>query len=64
MKAVTDASAFKIGKFTPVTRIPIVGDRIMSTVTKPYALTLSWNIGDELKKKLLAINPYTEFLEL
>ncbi len=64
MKAVTDASAFKIGKFTPVTRIPIVGDRIMSTVTKPYVLTLSWNIGDELKKKLLAINPYTEFLEL
>lgn len=64
MKAVTDASSFKIGKFTPVTRIPIVDDRIISTVTKPHVLTLSWNIGDELKRKLLVINPYTEFLEL
>jgi len=64
MKAVTDASSFKIGKFTPVTRIPIVDDRVIATVAKPHVLTLSWNIGDELKRKLLVINPYTEFLEL
>jgi len=64
MKAVTDASSFKIGKFTPVTRIPIVDDRVISTVAKPYVLTLSWNIGDELKRKLQKINPNTEFLEL
>jgi SAM-dependent methyltransferase len=64
MKAVTDASLFKIGKFTPVTRIPILDDKIISSVAKPYVLTLSWNIGAELKRKLLAINPRTKFLEL
>ncbi len=64
MKAVTDASIFKIGKYTPVTRIPIEDDKVISTVVKPYVLTLSWNIGAELKRKLLNINPRTEFLEL
>lgn len=64
IKAVTDASLFKIGKYTPVTRIPILDDKIISSVVKPYVLTLSWNIGAELKKKLLEINPRTEFLEL
>lgn len=64
MKAVTDASLFKIGKYTPVTRIPILNDKVISSVAKPYVLTLSWNIGAELKRKLLAINPRTEFLEL
>ena len=64
MKAVTDASPFKIGKFTPVTRIPIVDDMVISGVSKPYVLTLSWNIGAELKRKLLEINPRTEFLKL
>lgn len=64
MKAVTDASSFKIGKYTPVTRIPILDDKIIADVAKPYVLTLSWNIGDELRRKLLEINPRTEFLEL
>jgi SAM-dependent methyltransferase len=64
MKAVTDASQFKIGKFTPVTRLPILDDKVIATVEKPYVLTLSWNIGAELRRKLLAINPNTEFLEL
>lgn len=64
MRAVTDASSFKIGKFTPVTRIPIVDDKMISTVMKPYVLTLSWNIGDELKKKLLEINSNIIFLKI
>lgn len=64
MKAITDASLFKIGKYTPVTRIPILDDKVISSVAKPYVLTLSWNIGAELKRKLLEINPRTEFLEL
>lgn len=64
MKAVTDASLFKIGKYTPVTRIPIQDDKVISSVPKPFVLTLSWNIGAELKRKLLGINPRTEFLEL
>jgi hypothetical protein len=64
MKAVTDASLFKIGKYTPVTRIPIQDDKVISSVAKPFVLTLSWNIGAELKRKLLGINPRTEFLEL
>jgi SAM-dependent methyltransferase len=64
MKAITDASLLKIGKYTPITRIPIMDDNVLANVPKPYALTLTWNIGVELKNKLLGINPHTEFLEL
>ena len=61
---VTDVSIHKQGKYTPLTRIPIVGDEIFSKYDKVYALILSWNISDKLKSKLRKINKNIEFLDL
>lgn len=59
---VTDSSEYKQGKYTPLTRIPIVGDEIFKEYGEVYALILSWNISDALKKNLLAINNKIKFL--
>ncbi|MBU0760458.1 MAG: class I SAM-dependent methyltransferase [Nanoarchaeota archaeon] len=59
---VTDASSHKQGKYTPLTRIPIVGDEIFSRYPEVYALILSWNIATQLKRKLYEINPRIRFL--
>lgn len=59
---VTDSSEYKKGKYTPLTRIPIVGDEIFETYREVYALILSWNISDNLKKNLLKINPNIKFI--
>jgi len=61
---VTDASPHKKGKFTPATRIPIVGDEVFADYDEVYALILSWNISDILKEILLKINPKIKFLFL
>ena len=61
---VTDASAHKQGKYTPLTRIPIVGDEIFAKYDKVYALILSWNISDIIKENLKKINNKIEFLSL
>jgi SAM-dependent methyltransferase len=62
IKCITDASEFKQGKYTPLTRIPIRSDDEFANYKNPYALILSWNISDPLKKALLNINPNTRFL--
>lgn len=62
IKYVTDSSPFKQGKYTPHSRIPIVGDEIFAKYDNPYALILSWNIGQTLKDILLDINPNVRFL--
>jgi SAM-dependent methyltransferase len=62
IKCITDASPFKQGKYTPLTRIPIVGDEEFARHANPYALVLSWNIGEPLKQALLKINPNTRFI--
>lgn len=62
IKCITDASPFKQGKYTPLTRIPIVGDEEFACHPNPYALVLSWNIGESLKQALLQINPNTRFI--
>lgn len=62
LKYVTDASAFKQGKYTPLSRIPIAGDEVFAEYEKPYALILSWNIGEGLRNAILNINPNTRFL--
>jgi SAM-dependent methyltransferase len=62
IKCITDASPFKQGKYTPLTRIPIVGDEEFASHPNPYALVLSWNIGESLKQALLQINPNTRFI--
>ena len=61
---VTDSSKHKQGKYTPLTRIPIVGDEIFAKYDKVYALILSWNITDILKENLKQINDKIEFLSL
>lgn len=60
---VTDSSPHKQGKYTPLTRIPIVGDDIFRQYEQEvYALVLSWNISDTLKENLLKINHKIKFL--
>ena len=62
LHCITDASEFKQGKYTPLNRIPILGDEEFARHNNPYALVLSWNIGEPLKKALLNINPNTRFI--
>jgi SAM-dependent methyltransferase len=62
LHCVTDSSEFKQGKFTPLSRIPIMADEEFARHEKPYALILSWNIGEGLRKAILNINPQTKFI--
>lgn len=62
LEYVTDASEHKKGKFTPLTRIPIVGDEIFANYEKVYALVLSWNISSILTEKIKEINSNVEFI--
>lgn len=62
ISAITDSSEHKQGKYTPLTRIPILGDDEFTKHPEPLALILSWNIGDNLRKALSAINPNTKFI--
>jgi hypothetical protein len=62
LKYVTDASVFKQGKYTPLSRIPIASDEIFAQYEQPYALILSWNIGEGLRNAILNINPNTRFI--
>ena len=62
LKCVTDASALKQGKYTPLTRIPIADDSVFAQHERPYAVILSWNIGEGLRQAILNINPRTRFL--
>lgn len=64
LEYVTDSSIHKQGKYTPLTRIPIVGDEIFASYEKVYALILSWNISDIIKENLNKINNRIEFLEI
>ena len=62
---VTDNSEHKIGKFTPLSRIPILSDEeVFTKYEEVYALILSWNISEILKKKLRAINNQIKFINL
>jgi SAM-dependent methyltransferase len=62
IRCITDASSFKQGKYTPLTRIPICADEEFARHEAPYALILSWNIGEGLRNAILNINPNTRFL--
>jgi len=54
---VTDVSEYKIGKYTPLTRIPILDDKtVFEKYDEVYAIILSWNISDLLKEKLQKIS--------
>ena len=62
LHCITDASAHKQGKYTALSRIPIRGDEEFAQHQQPYALILSWNIGEGLRQAILRINPNTRFL--
>jgi SAM-dependent methyltransferase len=62
LHCITDASEHKQGKYTPLSRIPILDDNEFAKYPNPYALILSWNIGEGLKQALLRINPNTRFI--
>jgi SAM-dependent methyltransferase len=62
LHCITDASAFKQGKYTPLTRIPIHADEEFACHKNPYAVILSWNIGEGLRNAILNINPRTRFI--
>lgn len=49
---VTDASALKVGKYTPGSHIPIKHDNDINKKVVTHGLILPWNIGDFLSKKL------------
>ena len=59
---VTDSSEYKKGKYTPLTRIPIVGDEIFENYENVYALIISWNISSVLVDKIKKINNKVKFL--
>jgi len=62
LHCITDASTHKQSKYTPLSRIPILDDAEFAQHDNPYALILSWNIGEGLKRAILNINPNTRFL--
>lgn len=62
INCITDSSSFKQGKFTPLSRIPVLSDDEFAKHSRPYALILSWNIGESLRQSILKINPNTQFL--
>jgi SAM-dependent methyltransferase len=62
LHCITDASQYKQGKYTPLSRIPILSDDEFAQHANPYALILSWNISEGLKQALLKINPNTRFI--
>lgn len=59
---VTDSSPFKIGKWTPGSRIPIFEDAYVMNFEKLYVVVTSWNLYDNLSKQLTSLNPHIEFL--
>jgi len=62
LTCITDSSEFKQGKYTPLSRIPIMPDEVFAQYDQPYALILSWNIGEGLRNAILNINPNTRFI--
>ena len=61
---VTDISPYKIGKYTPLSRIPIVHDKILKQFKKKvYVLILSWNISNILIRKIRNLNNNIVFIK-
>ncbi len=49
---VTEKSTLKIGRFTPGTHIPVVGDDALAQEKVDYALLLAWNFAEEIMGNL------------
>ena len=61
---ITESSKYKIGKFTPKSRIPIYNDEKLAKYKKICAILFTWNLKKQLKKKLLSINKSINFIEV
>tara|TARA_Y100000589_G_C27191785_1_gene645096 strand:- start:3515 stop:4738 length:1224 start_codon:yes stop_codon:yes gene_type:complete len=59
---ITDTSPYKIGKFTPLTRIPIKTDEEIANLQKPLCIITSWNLSETILLKLKKINPTAELV--
>ncbi|HUD09787.1 MAG TPA: class I SAM-dependent methyltransferase [Patescibacteria group bacterium] len=59
---VTDASKYKIGKYTPGSLIPIKNDTSLQAENIDVALITAWNIGKYLTEKIRKINDTIEFI--
>jgi SAM-dependent methyltransferase len=64
ISAVTDSSPLKIGKYTPLTRIPIVPDGFLANESNCWAIILSWNLGKDLRESLYKINSAVRYIEI
>ena len=53
---ITDNSPHKVGKYTPLSRIPIVKDQELATMKNVYVLITAWNIRDIIMDRILKIN--------
>jgi SAM-dependent methyltransferase len=51
LKYATDTTAYKIGRFTPGSHIPVVSPDILKTETPDYILLLAWNYKDFILEK-------------
>lgn len=54
---VLDSSPSKVGKYTPLSRIPILPDEHLRCFSNPHIFFLAWNIEHILLPKLREINP-------
>ena len=59
---ITDSSPIKVGKYTPLTRIPIMSDEIIKNLKNPNIIFTAWNVSVDLKKIIHKINPKYEEL--
>ena len=59
----TDTSKFKIGKWLPLSRIPIKHDNSLKGIKKLCVLILSWNLFKILKPKILKINKNAKIIK-
>jgi len=54
---IVDASEYKQGKITPVTKIPNYPDSHLATQKGGVGIMLAWNIGDAVRKQIFKISP-------
>ena len=59
---ITDSSQQKIGKYTPLTRIPIKSDAAFSDLVNPIVLITAWNLTSQLTPLLKQINPSIDII--
>jgi 2-polyprenyl-3-methyl-5-hydroxy-6-metoxy-1,4-benzoquinol methylase len=60
---ITDSSPAKVGKKTPLTRIPIALDDELAGIKSPIGIVLAWNLSVYVKDKLNKINPTVRYIQ-